>query len=221
MSSRSGRNRPRPRSRGGNAPRVDLGPVPVSIALHAIPRKGVGSAGPLGGGEEGTGGILADLDQRHRRYYRSTWELHLGSLHLVVDGARQLDALESLWVFLLDLVDVGYGEWSLYDGRDTLVLEAQVFGPDIQLEFTGEADAPRFRGQRLPRKALVRLRSFVEQGARAVRSVMEQQCEVDGEFAGHAERALFEEDLSEIESAVADLPLEFRQAKRHSSNAGN
>jgi len=220
MSSRRGRNSSPPRSRGANAPRVDLGPVPFSIAVRAIPRKGVASAGPLGGGEEGSGGILADLHERHHRCFRSTWELHLGSLQLVVDGARQLDALESLWVFLLDLVDVGYGEWSLYDGRETLVLEAQVFGPDIQLELAGESGAPRFRGERLPRKALVRLRSFVEQGVQAVRLVMEQQCAVDEAFAGHGERSLFEQDLSEIELAVAELPLEFKAAKPHHSGAG-
>ena len=124
-------------------------------------------------------------------------------------------------MFLLDLVDVGYGEWSLYDGRDTLVLEAQVFGPDIQLEFTGQTGTPRFRGVRLPHKALIRLRRFVEQGAGAVRSVMEQQCAVDAVFSGHHERALFEEDLAQIEAAVAELPLEFKTKKVHSSDASN
>jgi len=108
----------------------------------------------------------------------------------------------------------------VYDGRDMLVFEAQVFGPDIQLELAGEDGAPRFKGQLLPRKALVRLRRFVQQGVALLRMVLEQQCGVDAEFARSAQRALFEQDLSDVEAAVAELPLEFKAKKAHSSSAG-
>jgi hypothetical protein len=194
--------------------------VPVLLSVRSVPRKGGAGRTPVAGDEEGSGGILAELHERHSRSFRSTWELQLGTLQLVIDSSRQLDALEALWVFLLDLVDVGYGEWSLYDGRDTLVIEAQVFGPDIQLELAGESGSPRFKGQRLPGRALVRLARFVEQGAGAVATVLEQQCGADAEFAAHPERAGFEQELRDLRAAVAGLPLEFRDRKAHSSGTG-
>jgi len=196
--------------------------VPILLTVRSVPRKAgavraATGSDEEGSDEEGSGGILAELHGRHSRFFRSSWELQLGALQLVIDNSRQLDALEALWVFLLDLVDVGYGEWSLYDGRDSLVIEAQVFGPDIQLELAGESGSPRFRGQRLPSKALVRLARFVEQGSLAVATVLEQQCGVDAEFAAHPERAAFEQELSDLRAAVSELPLEFRDRKADSS----
>ncbi len=182
--------------------------------MHSSERRSTGKdAGP----EDGTGGILSDLQVLHGGYFRSTWTVQLGSVQLRVDPRKQLDLMESLWVFLLDLVDVGYGEWSLYDGRDMLVFEAQVFGPDIQLEFCGEGSAPRFGGERLPQKAVVRLRRFVEQGAAALRLVLEQQEAVDSDFSTLPGLEAFAEDLKEIEAVVSELPLEFKERRSDSS----
>ncbi len=167
--------------------------------------------------EEGFGGILAELQGCHRRVFRSTWNLDIGTLSVAVDWHAQFDALESLWVFLLDLVDVGYGEWSLHDGRGALVVEAQVFGPDIQLEFASEQGEPRFKGQRLPRRALVRVRAMVEQGVGLIRHVLRELSEVDTDFGQSDAVGLFEQDLQEIVASVSDLPLEFRAKKADSS----
>ena len=214
MSRRSSRGGRRPPSRSGRAPRADLGPVACTFTVHSVARRGSGKdSGP----EEGTGGILSDLQVLHGMLFRSTWTVQLGSVELRVDPRKQLDLMESLWVFLLDLVDVGYGEWSLYDGRDMLVFEAQVFGPDVQLEFCGEGSAPRFGGERLPAKALVRLRRFVEQGASALRLVLQQQREADADFSTLPGLEDFAEDLKEIEAAVSELPLEFKERRSDAS----
>ena len=209
----SGRGRPL-RGRGGSAPRADLGPVPVTLSVHSVARK---SASKDSGPEVGTGGVLADLQALHSLRFRSTWLVQLGTVELRVDVRKQLDLMESLWVFLLDLVDVGYGEWSLYDGRDMVVFEGQVFGPDVQLELCGEDSEPRFAGQRLPRKALVRLRRFVEQGAVALRAVLEEQRALDPAFSELPGLEAFAADLCEIEVAVAGLPLDFKQRGTDSS----
>jgi hypothetical protein len=214
MSRRSSRRGRRPPSRSGSAPRVDLGPVPFTLTVHSIERRVAGrDAGP----EEGTGGILSDLQALHSTKFRSTWTLQLGEVELLVNVAKQLDLIESLWVFLLDLVDVGYGEWSVYDGRDMLVFEAQVFGPDIQLELCGEAGMPRFGGALLPRKAMVRLRRFIEQGVAALRLTLEQQKSLDPDFSSLPGLTDFAGELVEMEEAVAELPLEFKQRSSESS----
>ncbi len=214
MSRRSARSRRRPPSKSGSTPRADLGAVSCTFTVHSVARR---SRPKDSGPEEGTGGILSDLQVLHSGYFRSIWTLQLGTVQLQVDTRKQLDLMESLWVFLLNLVDVGYGEWSLYDGRDMLVFEAQVFGPDIQLELCGEGAAPRFAGERLPQKASVRLRRFVEQGVSALRLVLEEQQGVDSDFSSLPGLEAFAEDLKEMENAVSDLPLEFKRSKTDSS----
>lgn len=220
MSRRSSRGGRRPSSRAGSAPRADLGPVPFTLTVHSKERR---VSGKDHGPEEGTGGILSDLQALHSSRFRSTWTLQLGELELLVNVGKQLDLIESLWVFLLDLVDVGYGEWSIYDGRDMLVFEAQVFGPDIQLELCAESGMPRFGGALLPRKAKVRLRRFIEQGVTALRVTLEQQKASDPDFSSLPGLTDFAGDLNEMEEAVAELPLEFkhRTAESSSSSVGS
>ena len=217
MSRRKGRRARSFPSRAGAAPRADLGPVAVSLAVSSVPRRGGRNSEMSSSQAEGAGGILAELQDCHRRAFRSAWDLDVGTLSVSVDWHAQFDALESLWVFLLDLVDVGYGEWSLHDGRGALIIEAEVFGPDVQLEFASEQGEPRFKGQRLPRRALVRVRAMVEQGVGLIRHVLRELSEVDADFGQGDAVGPFEQDLQEIVASVSGLPLEFRAKKADSS----
>ena len=110
----------------------------------------------------------------------------------------------------MELVDAGYGEWTLLDGDDALIIEAQVFGPDVQLEFGCENGAPRFRGRSLPRKATLRLRALIEEGVGIIRQLLEQAGRLDPAFVEREEVTLLVQDLDTVVGAVADLPREFR-----------
>tara|TARA_Y100001968_G_scaffold182463_1_gene167063 strand:+ start:1708 stop:2256 length:549 start_codon:yes stop_codon:yes gene_type:complete len=161
--------------------------------------------------EEGVGGVLAELQARHCGSFQVNWEVRFGDVCLPVEVAPQLDLLESLWVFIIDLVDLGYGEWSLHDGRDLLVFEAQVFGPDVHLEFGGEAAPPRYAGIKMPGRALVRLRRLVEQGAGVLRDTLGQQQALEPGLVESKSWIEFCADLDAIESAVAHLPAVFKK----------
>ncbi len=191
------------------APRLpppdDLGPVPFSITTEYGPRE---ERLPLP--TDVVGGPLAWLQAIHAAVYRGKCAAHFGGVPLKLKTHVDVEAIEELFVFLLELVDGGFGEWILRDKDQTIVIEAQVFGPDADLEF-GDEDgaAPRFRRVVFPKRAKVRLRALIEESARLIRRMIVEVTVADPSFAGAEE---LRSDLDELVAGVAHLPLTFDAA---------
>jgi hypothetical protein len=64
---------------------------------------------------------------------------------------------------------------------------------------------------------MVRLRRFIEQGVAALRLTLEQQKSLDPDFSSLPGLTDFAGELVEMEEAVAELPLEFKQRSSESS----
>ncbi|MBN92556.1 MAG: hypothetical protein CL928_00565 [Deltaproteobacteria bacterium] len=205
----------------------DLGPVPFSIKVILKPRVEAGgdaNRDSLGDRAEDDlrDGFFSELQSLHGSLFEGNWRLHFGPVKVSLKLPEDLDYLEEFWVFLLELVDAGYGEWTLDDEGDPLILEAQVFGPDVQLEFGAEKGSPSFRGVALPRRALVRLRAVVDEGTGFVSSLVEAVRRADSRFQAPAEADQILSDLEVLRGAVASYPAAFRPrgAASPSSAAG-
>jgi hypothetical protein len=189
----------------------DLGNVPFRIELLAEPRVERERPGPKRPMPALAGGALSDLQAVHGRGWKGQFTLRFGTTGLTLSLQRDLDCLEEFVVFLIELVDAGAGEWGLPDGDRLMVLEAQAFGPDLRVEFADEdGGIARFRGQNLPRRATVRLRAFVEEGAALVRKLIVQSREVDPKFGERPELLGLEEDLAAMVEAVAGKPRDWK-----------
>jgi len=184
------------------APPDDLGPVRFSVSTEYGPRDVRLQA------DESMGGPLAALQTSHAATYKGKWTVHFGHVPLQLKTHVHADAIEELFIFLIELVDAGFGEWTVRDKSQTLVIEAQVYGPDADLEFgDGEGGPPSFKRVQFPKRAKVRLRALVEECARFLRRLLVDVTVADPTFAGADEvRA----DLDALVEAVAALPLEFR-----------
>jgi hypothetical protein len=143
----------------------------------------------------------------HAVVYRGKWAAHFGGVPLKLKTHVDIEAVEELFVFLIELVDGGFGEWTLRDKDQLIVLEAQVFGPDADLEF-GDANGepPKFRRVQFPKRAKVRLRALVEESARLIRRMIVEVCVAHPEFTGADD---IRADLDALVGAVAGLPLTF------------
>lgn len=184
-------------------PPDDLGPVRFSITTEYGPRD-QREAVP----QDVMGGPLAALVASHGAVYRGKWSAHVGSCPINLKTHVHTDAIEELFVFLIEVVDGGFGEWILRDKDDVLIVEAQVYGPDVELEF-GDADGnkPTFRRVQFPKRAKVRLRALVEECGRFLGRLIVDVTVADPDFAGADEvRA----DLDSLLGAVSNLPLEFK-----------
>jgi len=200
---------------------ADLGPVPFRIKVTAKPRTVAGGGDAEAGLNGGAGdalepadelgmGFFSELQALHGALFEGQWRFHFGPVKLGLELPRDLDYLEEFWVFLLELVDVGYGEWTLEGEDNSLILEAQVFGPDVQLEFGSEKGAPGFRGKALPRRALVRLRSIVDEGTAFVSELIDDASRAHSGFGDRPETQQILEDLRALQEAVASYPALFR-----------
>ena len=187
---------------------ADLGAVDFRTSLRSEPRKRRGSDSPR---PRARGGALAALPRVHGGAYKSRWGLHFGAWTLKLDNRRHLPLSEELLVFLIELFDGGFGEWTAQDDRDELSMEGEVHGPDVHLRF-GNPDrkSPRFGGRAAPRKAAVRLRALVEEGAQLIEGVLDEAASVDEDFAARDELADLRADLRALREAVAELPRAFR-----------
>lgn len=198
-----------------NSQGADLGPVPFRLELRAEAR-------PARPGREAppsmpamAGGALSDLQALVSRKWKGALVLGVGPAVIPLDLKRDLDIVEELVVFLLELVDSGHGELSLVDGDHLITVEAQVFGPDVTLEFADEEGrAPRFRGQNLPRRASVRLRAVVEQGTAVIENLLELAAGVEEGFSTRTEVGQLRQDLRTLLDATAHQPAAFRSGDR-------
>lgn len=190
----------------------DLGAVPFRIEVRAEAR-------PERPGREAppsmpalAGGALSDLQSLVVRRWKGSLILSFGEVNIPLDLRRDLDVVEEIVVLLVELVDAGHGELNLVDGEQVVTLEAQVFGPDVQIDFVDdEGRAPRFRGQGLPKKATVRLRAVVLQASAAIRQLIELAVQVDPRFAARPELPLLQQDLDAMTAATAELPERFKK----------
>lgn len=186
-------------------PRRDVGPVPCSIRLDSKPSTG-------GAVEVDVGvGLLADVAAAYARGWTGRWRIGLGKDHVELRTPEDLIHLEEFWVFLIELVDAEAGEWSLYDGSRELVMEAQVYGPDINIELTMGGTSPTFRGRRMPDRATVRLRAFVAEGVAFLNGLVAEASKLDPTLLERSDLAGFQDDLRQLTDAVADLPGTFKK----------
>jgi hypothetical protein len=156
------------------------------------------------------GGLLAALPAVHTKAWVGDWSIVLGDETIKLAFGEGLGAAEELLVFMLELVDDAHGEWTLFDrDENALILEAQAFGPDVNLELASEEGAPRWNGRKLPRKATVRLRAVVDQGTAALRTLLKQAARVDPDFGADGSLKGLWEDLDALKEAVAELPRGF------------
>jgi hypothetical protein len=137
--------------------------------------------------------------------------LALGPHTLPLDLSAESGHLEELWVFLLELVDTGGGEWTLGDGDDLVTLDAQVYGPDVIVDFATQDESGSFGGVVLPRKATLRLRAVVSAGTSFFRAFFKEALRMDKGMKDRPDLLAFYEDLDQLESAVADLPGTFKR----------
>ena len=186
----------------------DLGPVAFKVVVNARPRVAPPSATPEL--EFGGGGLLAALPSVHSRGWDGDWSVVVGALSLKLSFGEGLAAAEELLVFLLELVDDGHGEWTLVGSDDEpLIIEAQVHGPDVNLELCGEDGPPRWEGRGVSQRATVRLRAVVDQGSSALRALLKQAARLDPDFGADGSLKGLWEDLDALKEAVADMPRGF------------
>lgn len=183
----------------------DLGPVRFKVRLESEPFAAEGEQ-PADVGV----GFLGDVIAAYASAWSGGWTVSFGPQALRLATPRNLDCLEEFWVFLLELVDSGHGEWSLYDGSDDLTMEAQVFGPDVQVEFISEAGRARFAGADLPDRATVRLRAVVAEGVAFLRQLLTEARRVRPDLAEREELAGMLGDIEQLIEAVASLPATFK-----------
>ena len=187
-------------------PRTDLGPVPFTATLEHQPRDERGPAP-----ERVPGGPLARLAAVHSRHYRGKWSLTFGDVPVKLKTHVDLGSVEELFVFLVELVDGGFGEWSIEDKDELLVVEATVNGVDVDLEFgDGDGGEARFRRVRFPKRATVRLAAVVNECARLLRRLVVDASVADPEFGDEPALAELREDLAALTEAVAGMPEAFR-----------
>jgi hypothetical protein len=198
-------------------PRSDLGPIPFSVTLEHTPRDADERGGPR---PRVQGGILSALQGAHAAAYRGKWTLQFGDVPLKLKTHVDLHAVEELFVFLLELVDGGFGEWSVEDKGDLLVIEGDVHGADVSLEFgDGDGGPARFRRVQFPAKATVRLRALVDEGARLIRRLVTDASAADPDFAARPEFDELRADLDALLDAVAHLPRDWAPKKGAASLA--
>jgi hypothetical protein len=187
---------------------LDLGPVKLKIEVQAEPR--VEPPRPGGAPQDEGGGLLASLPAVHGRGWVGHWSVALGTETIKLDLGEGLVAAEELLVFLLELVDEGHGEWTLFDREgEALIIEAQVHGPDVALELGGEDGPPRWNGRKMPQRATVRLRAVVDQGTSALRALLKQAARIDADFGADGSLKGVWDDLDALKEAVAELPRGF------------
>ena len=198
-------------------PPPDLGLIPFAVPLEHTPREAGDRAGPRARVE---GGLLSALQGSHAAAYRGKWVLQFGDVPLKLKTHVDLHAVEELFVFLIEMVDGGFGEWSVQDKSELLVIEADVHGADVALEFgDGDGGPATFRRVRFPRKATVRLRAVVEECARLIRRLVVDASVADPDFAARAEVDELRSDLDALVEAVAHLPREWKPKKGAASLA--
>lgn len=195
-------------SKNQPSPREDLGPVRVRLELVSEPRITSG-ASPEREGEEAVG-LLGELSALHARGWDSRATLGLGALSFGLDLSADSGQLEELWVFLLELAEGEGGEWTLSSGDDTVTLEAQVYGPDLIVDFDCSEPKGRFAGAVLPRQATLRLRAMICAGTALFRSFLKEALRLDAGMGDRPDLLAFYEDLDQLEAAVAELPGTFR-----------
>ena len=195
-------------------PPTDLGPVAFRVEFAHEPRTAADRAtlAPPEADDGPLGGPLQQLAAVHARFYRGKCTMHLGdSIPIKLKTHVDLDAIEELFVMLLELVDGGVGEWSLTDKSELLIVEAEALGPDVTLEFGDGDDGPGvFRKVRFPQRATVRLRALVEECAKLIRRLIMEASVADPEFGASTALDELKADLAELVDAVAHHPLEFR-----------
>lgn len=194
---------PRPRP-----PHRDIGPVPFSVRLRS--QALIGS--PPEELSDGVG-LLADIAAAWARGWTGRWTIHLGDATIKLPLPERLDLLEEFWVMLIELVEAEAGEWSLYDGEDEIVLEAQVFGHDVNLELSAEGGAPSLGGRQLPERATVRLRAMVSQGVAFLRRLHDEASRLDPTLRDRADAVGFADDMQQLLDAVADMPGTFKRTE--------
>lgn|GEM_PF-5161030 len=188
--------------------RPDLGNVAFSVTLEHTPRS-ADERGPRRAMEPG--GILSALQGVHAGAYRGKWTLLFGEVPLKLKTHVDLHAVEELFVFLIECVDSGFGEWSIEDKGDLLVIEANVHGADVLLEFgDGDGGPGVFRRTRFPQTATVRLRALVEECARLLRRLVVDASVADPEFGARPDVDELNADLTALVDAVQSMPLEFK-----------
>lgn len=186
----------------------DLGNVPFSVTVDHTPRA-PSERGPRR--ELMSGGLLCALQGVHAAAYRGKWTLFFGDVPLKLKTHVDLQAVEELFVFLIEMIDGGFGEWSLEDKDELLVIEANVHGADVALEFgDGDGGPGTFRRVRFPGKAQVRLAALVQECARLIRRLVVDASVADPEFAARPEVDELRSDLAQIEAAVQNLPREWK-----------
>ena len=184
---------------------TDLGPVKIKIDVQAEPRVEPPRGEPEPAFEGG--GLLASLPSVHARGWVGGWSLVLGPQTLKLSFGEGLAAAEELLVLLLELVDDGHGEWTLFDADgEALIVEAQVHGPDVNLEFTGEDGPPRWNNRKISQRATVRLRGLVDQGTAALRALLKQAARIEPSFGADGSLKGLWDDLDALKEAVAELP---------------
>ncbi len=177
--------------------------MPFSVRLRSQP-----SITPPADVDAGVG-LLADLAAAWARGWTGRWTVHLGDVTVKLPLPERFDLLEEFWVLLLELVEAEAGEWSLYDG---VVVEAQVFGPDVNLEFSApDGGAPRLGGAALPERATVRLRALTSQGVAFLRRLHEEASKLDPSLREREDAVGFLDDMQQLLDAVADLPGTFKK----------
>jgi hypothetical protein len=187
------------------APPTDLGAVSFSVRLKTKPVEGEVEAP-----SSEAVGLIAELAATHARAWTGSWMVSFGEVPIRLEVPRDLELLEEFWVLLLELVDSDHGEWSLYDGSRDLTMEAQVFGPDVNFEFTSEGGRPRWLKADLPQRATVRLRAVVAEGTAMVRQIASEACRIDPALKESDQLAGLLADIEALQEAVADLPATFR-----------
>jgi hypothetical protein len=156
-------------------------------------------------------GLLADVVTLHRKGWEAEWTLAVGPHTLPLDLSAESGHLEELWVFLLELVDTGGGEWTLGDGDDFVTLDAQVYGPDVIVDFATQDASGSFGDAVLARKATLRLRAIVSAGTAFFRAFLKEALRMDKGMKDRPDLLAFYEDLDQLEAAVADLPGTFKR----------
>ena len=194
----------RPRSKPPK-PKRDLGPVRVSVRLKSEPLLADAPE------REPGVGLLADMAVAYQRGWKGSWTLSFGEARLVLRTPDHLALMEEFWVFLIELVDAGHGEWSLTDETQDLTVEAQVFGPDVQLEFTSGDGPPRYAGRGFPSKATVRLRALISEGTAVIRQFVTQAARMDPTLRERSDLISLLEDAGQLVEAVSNLPGTFRE----------
>lgn len=158
--------------------------------------------------------MLSALQGVHAAAYRGKWTLAFGDIPLKLKTHVDLQAVEELFVFLLELLDGGFGEWTLEDKNELLVIEATRRGVDVALEFgDGDGGYGKFRRVKFPAAGNVRLRALIEECARLIRRLLTDASVADPEFADRPDVDELRSDLAALVDAVQEMPREWPKKK--------